>query len=69
MFKPAYMMTRKEVMALLRYKSESGFYGFCKRTPDFPRPIALGIRRVGWPENEVKDFLARRMKTRQMDNE
>jgi prophage regulatory protein len=31
---------------------------------DFPRPVALTERTVGWPEHEVDDFIASRIAQR-----
>ncbi len=31
---------------------------------DFPKPISLGPRAVGWLENEIQDWLAARIKIR-----
>jgi prophage regulatory protein len=33
-------------------------------TGDFPKPVTLSERTVGWPEHEVDDFLAQRIAAR-----
>lgn len=58
------VLTKYEVMAALKYKSVSGFYTFCKRTPDFPKSFPLGLRRVGWVKSEVDAYLARKLSER-----
>ncbi|WP_274369388.1 helix-turn-helix transcriptional regulator [Morganella morganii] len=50
------MLTKKEVKALLHYKSDSGFHEFLKRTPTFPKPVKLGLRCVGWSASEWDFF-------------
>lgn len=58
------ILTKYEVMAALKYKSVSGFYTFCKRTPDFPKSIQLGLRRVGWVKWEIDAYIEKRMNER-----
>ncbi|EAP5230181.1 AlpA family phage regulatory protein [Salmonella enterica] len=58
------VLTKYEVMAALKYKSVSGFYTFCKRTPDFPKSFPLGLRRVGWLKREVDAYLVKKMNER-----
>lgn len=58
------VLTKYEVMAALKYKSVSGFYTFCKRTPDFPKSIQLGLRRVGWVKREIDAYIEKRMNER-----
>ncbi|BBV00916.1 hypothetical protein BML2526_25680 [Providencia rettgeri] len=59
------MLTKKEVKALLHYKSDSGFHEFLKRTPTFPKPVKLGLRRVGWSASEVDAYLAAQLSSRE----
>ncbi len=59
------MLTKKEVKALLHYKSDSGFHEFLKRTPTFPKPVKLGLRRVGWAASEVDAYLAAQLSSRE----
>jgi prophage regulatory protein len=33
-------------------------------TGHFPKPVALSVRTVGWPEHEVDEFVASRIKQR-----
>lgn len=58
------ILTRYEVMAALKYKSVSGFYTFCKKTPEFPKSIQLGLRRVGWIKQEIDEYIAMKMEAR-----
>ncbi|HCD1075032.1 TPA: AlpA family phage regulatory protein [Proteus mirabilis] len=58
------MLTKKEVKALLHYKSDSGFHEFLKRTPTFPKPVKLGLRRVGWAASEVDAYLDEQLNAR-----
>ncbi len=58
------MLTKKEVKALLHYKSDSGFHEFLKRTPTFPKPVKLGLRRVGWAASEVDTYLDEQLNAR-----
>lgn len=59
------MLTKKEVKALLHYKSDSGFHEFLKRTPTFPKSVKLGLRRVGWAASEVDAYLAAQLSSRE----
>ncbi|HGN1344088.1 TPA: helix-turn-helix transcriptional regulator [Pseudomonas aeruginosa] len=57
------MLTKKEVKALLHYKSDSGFHEFLKRTPTFPKSVKLGLRCVGWAASEVDAYLDAQLRT------
>ena len=35
----------------------------------FPRPIKIGRRAVGWPENEVHDWLEKRVAEREQSHD
>ncbi|HGJ5863828.1 MAG TPA: helix-turn-helix transcriptional regulator [Arsenophonus nasoniae] len=58
------MLTKEQVKALLHYKSNSGFHEFLKRTPSFPKPVKLGLRRVGWALSEVDAYIAQKLDAR-----
>jgi len=58
------ILTRYEVMEAMKYKSVSGFYTFCKKTPEFPKSIQLGLRRVGWVKQEVDAYILMKMEER-----
>lgn len=58
------VLTKYEVMSVMKYKSVSGFYTFCKRTPEFPKSFPLGLRRVGWLKQEVDAYLLKKMNER-----
>ncbi len=47
-----------EVMAILRYKSRSGFDMFrTNEKNEFPKPVRIGTRRLGWFADEVDNWL------------
>ncbi|MGJ0625712.1 helix-turn-helix transcriptional regulator [Xenorhabdus bovienii] len=62
------MLTKKEVKATLHYKSDSGFHEFLKRTPEFPKSVKFGLRRVGWAASEVNEYIASRLNTREQED-
>ena len=41
----------------------SSVYDLMKRG-NFPRPVRISARSVGWPENEIDDFIADRIAAR-----
>jgi prophage regulatory protein len=41
----------------------SSVYDLIKRG-NFPRPVRISARSVGWPENEIDDFIADRIAAR-----
>jgi prophage regulatory protein len=41
----------------------SSVYDLIKRG-NFPRPVRISARSVGWPENEIDDFIADRIAER-----
>jgi len=41
----------------------SSVYDLMKRG-NFPRPVRISARSVGWPENEIDDFIADRIAER-----
>jgi prophage regulatory protein len=52
------VLRRPEVEALTGL-SRSTLYSWMKRG-DFPRPVALGTRAVGWRESDLENWLAAR---------
>ncbi|MGJ0626660.1 helix-turn-helix transcriptional regulator, partial [Xenorhabdus bovienii] len=36
-----------------------------KRTPEFPKSVKLGLRRVGWAASEVNEYIESRLNTRE----
>lgn len=59
------MLTKQEVKARLHYKSDSGFHEFIKRTPSFPKPVKLGLRRIGWAASEIDAYLDEQLNARE----
>lgn len=64
---PVYLLSG-EVRELLRYNSNSAFREFLKATPDFPRPIPLGLRRNAWVAEEVRAYLNGLKEAREVDH-
>ncbi len=63
--------TNQEKLSILRRKQVEKRTGLSRSTiylriqeGTFPRPINLGVRAVGWLENEIEAWLAERMKIR-----
>jgi prophage regulatory protein len=63
--------TIQEKLSILRRKQVEKRTGLSRSTiylriqeGTFPRPINLGVRAVGWLENEIEDWLAARMEIR-----
>ncbi len=57
--------TNQEKLSILRRKQVEKRTGLSRSTiylriqeGTFPRPIKLGVRAVGWLENEIEDWLA-----------
>ncbi|MDE1495716.1 AlpA family phage regulatory protein [Xenorhabdus bovienii] len=55
------LYTKDEVKALLRYRSNSGFHDFLKKTPNFPQSVKLGLRKVYYRKNEIDVWLVERL--------
>ncbi|MBC8950224.1 helix-turn-helix transcriptional regulator [Xenorhabdus sp. TS4] len=55
------LYTKDEVKTLLRYKSNSGFHDFLKKTHNFPQSVKLGLRKVYYRKNEIDAWLAERL--------
>jgi prophage regulatory protein len=63
--------TNQEKLSILRRKQVEKRTGLSRSTiylriqkGTFPRPINLGVRAVGWLENEIEAWLAARMEIR-----
>jgi prophage regulatory protein len=63
--------TNQEKLSVLRRKQVEKRTGLSRSTiylriqeGTFPRPINLGVRAVGWLENEIEAWLAARMEIR-----
>jgi len=64
-------ITNQERLSILRRKQVEKRTGLSRSTiylriqeGTFPRPINLGVRAVGWLENEIEAWLAARMEIR-----
>lgn len=58
--KPARLLRRKDVENAVGLK-RSSIYELIKRG-EFPRPIRIGLKAVGWLEHEVNDWLNERVR-------
>lgn len=63
--------TNQEKLFILRRKQVEKRTGLSRSTiylriqkGDFPKPISLGDRAVGWLENEIEEWLAARLEIR-----
>lgn len=63
--------TNQEKLSILRRKQVERRTGLSRSTiylriqkGDFPKPINLGDRAVGWLENEIEEWLAARLEIR-----
>ncbi|ENP0792749.1 AlpA family phage regulatory protein [Salmonella enterica] len=50
------ILLKQEVKDILRIKSDSSFYEMIKRG-EFPAGFKVGLRRVGWYEDEVYSWI------------
>ncbi|EAP9735553.1 AlpA family phage regulatory protein [Salmonella enterica] len=50
------ILLKSEVKNILRVKSDSSFQEMIN-TGEFPRGFRIGLRRVGWFEDEVNEWL------------
>lgn len=57
------ILLKKEVKAILRVSSDSNFQEMIN-AGEFPRGFRVGLRRVGWLEDEVNAWLAQRIAER-----
>ena len=58
--KPARLLRRKDVENAVGLK-RSSIYELMKKG-EFPRPIRIGLKAVGWLEHEVNDWLNERVR-------
>ncbi|EBC2161497.1 AlpA family phage regulatory protein [Salmonella enterica subsp. enterica serovar Glostrup] len=54
------ILLKSEVKNILRVKSDSSFQEMIN-TGEFPRGFRIGLRRVGWFEDEVNEWLKARV--------
>ncbi|RYC47308.1 helix-turn-helix transcriptional regulator [Pectobacterium zantedeschiae] len=57
------ILLKKEVKAILRLKSDSEFQDMIN-AGEFPKGFRIGMRRVGWFEDEVNTWLNQRIEER-----
>ncbi|MBA0217989.1 AlpA family phage regulatory protein, partial [Pectobacterium brasiliense] len=57
------ILLKKEVKAILRLKSDSAFQDMIN-AGEFPKGFRIGMRRVGWFEDEVNAWLNQRVAER-----
>ncbi|MCX8964981.1 helix-turn-helix transcriptional regulator [Erwinia psidii] len=58
------ILLKKEVKAILRLSSDSSFQEMIN-AGEFPKGFRVGLRRVGWFEDEVNNWLAKRLAERE----
>ncbi|ACZ77242.1 phage transcriptional regulator, AlpA [Dickeya parazeae Ech586] len=57
------ILLKKEVKAILRLKSDSAFQDMIN-AGEFPKGFRIGLRRVGWFEDDVNTWLNQRIAER-----
>ncbi|UPY93605.1 AlpA family transcriptional regulator [Pectobacterium sp. 21LCBS03] len=62
------ILLKKEVKSILRLKSDSAFQDMIN-AGEFPKGFRIGMRRVGWFEDEVSDWLRQRIAERDQQTE
>jgi len=55
------ILLKKEVKEIIRIKSDAAFQEMIN-AGEFPRGFKVGLRRVGWFEDEVNSWIAERVK-------
>jgi prophage regulatory protein len=60
---PIRILRRRQVEARLAI-GRSTIYDLMRYDQEFPRPVRIGARAVGWVESEINDWLAQRMAAR-----
>jgi len=58
------ILLKTEVKNIIRVKANSAFQEMIN-AGEFPRGFRIGLRRLGWFEDEVNDWLAKRLAERQ----
>lgn len=54
------ILSKKEVKALLHFKSDTSLYTLEKKDETFPQKIKIGLRRVGYRADEIYLWLESR---------
>lgn len=54
------ILLKSEVKSIIRIKSDSAFQELIN-TGEFPRGFRIGLRRVGWFEDEVNNWISERV--------
>ncbi|MGL4859915.1 MAG: helix-turn-helix transcriptional regulator [Enterobacteriaceae bacterium] len=60
-------LLKPEVKLLLRVKADSSLQEMVN-AGEFPKPVRIGLRRVGWLETDVNEWLKQRIAESQGEN-